>query len=60
MRSTNDSFLNTGYFSSSELLFSDLFLFNKYVLHAYHGIVPSAEGYDIKNELVLAPPTKVY
>lgn len=37
------------------MLFSDLFLFNKYVLHAYHGIVLSAEGYDIKNELLLTP-----
>ena len=37
------------------MLFSDLFLFKKYVLHAYHGIVLSAEEYDIKNELVLSP-----
>ena len=37
------------------MLFSDLFLFNKAVLHAYHGIVLSAEGYDIKSELLLIP-----
>lgn len=37
------------------MVFSDLFMFNKGVLHAYHGIVLSAEGYDIKNQLVLIP-----
>ena len=37
------------------MLFSDLFLVNKGVLHAYHGIVLSAEGYDIKSELLLIP-----